>query len=161
MVSPLPTVHWHNKGHFRISLLDIREQDKCGRRARHIFTVFILCGVCWMLECRKIDLLINKYIREDTISFIILIGDKPVAIINCPGEVNVCCHFLTFNNIILCNFSCSSQLLSFVLFFKEVSLEEKGYFNEASSFLWQDKKMIVKSTRLIIWIHKSRTHALA
>lgn len=46
----------------------------------------------------------------------------------------------------------------FFSFFKEVRIEEKRYFNEASSFLWQDSKMIAKNTRLIIWIHKSRRH---
>lgn len=96
MVSPLPTVHWLKKDRVRLSLPDVQEQKKCGRRARDIFTVFILCGVCWMLECRKIDLLVNKYIREDIISFIILVGDKCAAIYQLSSR-NKC--LLSFSHI--------------------------------------------------------------
>lgn len=51
-----------------------------GGGAREIFTVFILCGVCWMLKCRKMALLIHKQIWEEITYFIILVGDKPAAI---------------------------------------------------------------------------------
>lgn len=77
VVAPLPSVHWCKKEHVVLSLPDIQEQEEDGRRSREIFTVFILCGVCWTLECRKI---INKQIWEEITYFIILVGDKPVAI---------------------------------------------------------------------------------
>lgn len=81
VVAALPSVHWcKRKTMSCFPWQTYKSRRRAAEEQGRSLSVFILCGVCLTLECRKMNLLINKQIREEITYSIILVGDKPTAI---------------------------------------------------------------------------------